>query len=136
MGYCLYGHELGPEISPLEAGLSWILRLEKDVDFIGKRALKNQRKEGGYRRLVGFVLGEKGIPRPGCGVYNEKGAGIGHVSSGTFSPSLQQGIGMAFVEPNYRKRGTGLQIEIRGKLRPSEVVRPPFVPSRVKKEEK
>ncbi len=136
MGYCLYGHELGPQISPLEAGLSWTLALEKEADFIGRDALLHQREEGTYRRLVGFKLLEKGIPRPDCEVHDERDRLVGIVSSGTFSPGLQQGIGLGFVEPEYRKRGKQLKIDIRGKRRRAQVVRLPFVKSRVKRVKK
>ena len=136
MGYCLYGHELGAEISPLEAGLSWTMALEKEADFIGRDALLRQRQEGTYRRLVGFKLQEKGIPRPDCKVHDDQDRLIGIVSSGTFSPGLQKGIGLAFVEPEFRKKGTELQIDIRTKGRRAQVVRLPFVKSRVKRGKK
>ena len=136
MGYCLYGHELGPEISPLEAGLSWTMALEKEADFSGRDVLLRQRQEGTYRRLVGFILQEKGIPRPDCSVHDVQGRPIGIVSSGTFSPGLQKGVGLAFVEPDFRKRGTKLQINIRTKGRRAQVVRLPFVESRVKRGKK
>ena len=133
MGYCLYGQELGQDISPLEAGLSWTLDLEKKNDFIGKNALSVMQGEGNYRRLVGFRMLERAIPRPGYKVCNHRGEEIGTVSSGTYSPSLEAGIGLAFVEPMFRKRETALKIDMRGKLRRAKVVRLPFVTSMVKK---
>ncbi len=133
MGYCLYGHELDQNITPLEARLSWTLELGKGHDFIGKKALLLKRQVGTYRGLAGFRLLEKGIPRPGYAVCNGQGERIGRVSSGTYSPSLEQGIGLAFVEPRFRKIGSSLQVNMRGKLRRAEVVRLPFLPSKLKK---
>ena len=133
MGYCLYGHELGQKITPLEARLAWTLELGKKNDFVGKKALLIKQKEGTYRGLVGFRMLEKGIPRPGYDICNGQGEKIGRVSSGTYSPSLEQGIGLAFVDPKFRKRGAALQVDMRGKLRRAKVVRLPFVPSKVRK---
>ena len=133
MGYCLYGQELDQNKSPLEAGLSWTLNLDKEDNFIGKNALLIKKKEGSYRRLVGFRMLERSIPRPGYTVCNCREEEIGTVSSGTYSPSLEAGIGLAFVEPRFKKRGAALKIDMRGKLRRAKVVRLPFVASKVKK---
>lgn len=133
MGYSLYGRELNEESNPLEAGLGWVLKLDKEEDFVGKQALLALQKEGKYRRRVGFKMSEKGIPRPQYSVCNEAGEQIGVVTSGTQSPTLEMGIGLARVEREARKRGTNLLIDMRGKLRRAEVVRLPFVPSRVKR---
>lgn len=133
MGYCLYGQELDQNKSPLEAGLSWTLKLDKEDDFIGKNALLIKKKERTYRSLVGFSMLERAIPRPGYTVCNCRGEEIGTVSSGTYSPSLEAGIGLAFVEPGFKKRGTALKIDMRGKLRRAKVVRLPFVASKVRK---
>ena len=133
MGYCLYGHELDQSITPLEARLSWTLELGKEHDFIGKKSLLLKRQAGTYRGLAGFRLLEKGIPRPGYAVCSGQGERIGRVSSGTYSPSLEQGIGLAFLEPRFRKIGSSLQVDMRGKLRRAEVVRLPFLPSKLKR---
>ncbi len=132
MGYCLYAHELGPERTPLEAGLAWTLAFGKPGGFIGKEALQQQ-AEGTYQRLVGLKLEEAGIPRPGFAVLDEGGKQVGTVSSGTYSPVLQKGIALAFVAPEYRHPGTQLQIDLRGKGRRVEVVKLPFVPPHLRR---
>lgn len=132
MGYCLYGHELGPERTPLEAGLAWTLALGKPGGFIGREALQQQ-AEGAYQRLVGLKLVEAGIPRPGFAVLDEGGKQVGTVSSGTYSPVLQKGIALAFIAPEYRHPGTQLQIDLRGKGRRAEVVKLPFVPPHLRR---
>ncbi|MBI2505434.1 MAG: glycine cleavage system aminomethyltransferase GcvT [Candidatus Latescibacteria bacterium] len=132
MGYCLYGHELSEERTPLEAGLAWTLSLGKPGDFVGKQALLEQQLRGGYQRLVGLKLIEQGIPRPEFTVLDYSGKAVGKVSSGTYSPVLQRGIALAFVAPHYRNPGAQLQLDLRGKARRATVVRLPFVPSRIK----
>lgn len=136
MGYCLYGHELSAERTPFEAGLGWSVSLGKEGEFIGREALKTQWEQGGYERLVGLKLAEQGIPRPDYQVLDEGGAPVGRVSSGTYSPVLQRGIALAYVDPRYRSPGTRLLIDLRGKARRAEVVRLPFVPSRIKRTRK
>lgn len=131
MGYCLYGHELCAEYTPLEAGLAWSVSLGKEPGFIGRDALRRQREQGGYLRLVGLKLAEPGIPRSNYQVLDDGGAAVGMVSSGTYSPVLQKGIALAFVAPQHRHPGTQLQIDLRGKSRRAEVVKLPFVPARV-----
>ncbi|MCC7264463.1 MAG: glycine cleavage system aminomethyltransferase GcvT [Candidatus Latescibacteria bacterium] len=133
MGYCLYGHELTPAITPLEAGLSWSLALDKEPGFVGREALRQQAQVGGFRRLVGLSLVEQGIPRPEYRVVDPQGREVGQVSSGTFSPGLQRGIALAYVEAGCHLPGTRLAVEVRGKPRWAEVVRTPFVPSRTKR---
>jgi aminomethyltransferase len=125
MKYALYGHELSPEITPLEAGLGWITQLAKP-GFIGRDALLRQKQEGVPRRLVGFRMTEAGVPRAGYPVF----AGdveVGCVTSGTMSPSLRIGIGLALVTPEHAAIGTPLQIGIRSRRVGAEVVRTPFV---------
>jgi aminomethyltransferase len=133
MGYCLYGHELSRQRSPLEAGLGWTVCLEKEPGFIGQGALRRQQAQGGYQRLVGLKLMEQGIPRPGCRVVGEGGGEVGQVSSGTYSPALQRGIALAYVGPEHRKPGTPLAVELRGKARRAEVVKPPFLRPQVRR---
>ena len=133
MGYCLYGHELDESVSPLQAGLGWTLRLDKATDFVGKAPLVEQKRVGLGRRLRGIRLMEKGIPRPGQSVEGGDGQTVGKLTSGTFSPTLKQGIGLAFIDRPYGGRGDKVFVDIRGKRCSAEIVRPPFVPSRVKK---
>lgn len=129
MGYCLYGHELSEEITPLEAGLDWVLSLGKKQPFPGRDRLRALRAAGGYRRLRGVKLVEKGIPRPGYTVQDEGGRPIGTVSSGTYSPTLQRGIALAFMEPEFVGAGEEVRVDLRGKLRAAEVCELPLVPS-------
>lgn len=132
MGYCLYGHELTPQITPLEAGLAWSLCLGKTPAFIGQAALRQLAGKGGYRRLVGLAMAEQAIPRPGYPVLDGAGNTVGQVSSGTFSPGLQQGIALAFVAPHCRRPGMPLAVGVRGTPRSAVVTRTPFVPARTK----
>lgn len=131
MGYALYGNELSENSNPLEAGLGWVIKLQKD-DFLGKAALKKQKDAGLSRKLVGIRLLERGVPRPHYRVLHE-GSGVGELTSGTFSPSLNTGIGLCYVSTEYAKPGTRLDVEIRKSNVPAEVVKPPFLTSRVKK---
>ncbi len=130
MGYPLYGHELNENTSPLEAGLSWVVHLNKD-DFIGKSSLEQQKNEGIPRRRIGFVLEGKGIPRQGY-TLTDGSQSIGEVTSGGYSTSLKKGIGLGLVQPGYQK-AENVFVEIRGKHIPATVKKPPFVPARVKK---
>lgn len=132
MGYCLYGHELSEDITPLEAGLARILGLDnsQDRDFIGREALLALRTRGGYRKLIGLSVEGRGVPRPGYEVLAD-GIGVGSVSSGTYSPTLRRGIALAFVDPAALACGR-LQVDIRRNLQPAEVTPLPMVPSRVR----
>ena len=130
MGYPLYGHELEEDITPLEAGLNWVVHLSKE-DFIGRDALMAQKKEGCPRRLTGFVLTDRGIPRESFPVLS-KGKRIGTVTSGGFSPTRSEGIGLAYVEPG----GVPDAVEIRGRSVPVCEETPPFVPSHTKLKKK
>jgi len=124
MGYALYGNDLDEGTTPLEAGLGWVVKLDKG-DFVGREALARQKEEGVKRRLVGFVLKERGFPRHGYGVEVD-GEPTGEVTSGVLSPSLGQGIGMAYVPAAAARPGTEIGIRIRDRAVPAEVVRPPF----------
>lgn len=130
MGYALYGHELSQDITPLEAGLGWVTKLDKG-DFTGAAALRKQKAAGVPRQLIHLKLTERGIPRDGYPVL-AGGKVIGKVTSGTQSPMLNQGIAMALVERGAVKVDDVVAVEIRGKPFAGMVVRPPFVPSRVK----
>jgi len=124
MGYCLYGNDIDDTTSPLEAGLGWITKFTKD--FTGKEVLEKQKAEGIKRKLAGIELTEKGIPRHGYEVLNQNNEVIGHVTSGTQSPSLRKPIGMAYVQLEYAKAGTEIFIKIRDKMVPAKVVKMPF----------
>jgi glycine cleavage system T protein (aminomethyltransferase) len=124
MGYILYGNDLDLEHTPLEAGLGWVVKLDKG-EFHGRDALKQQKVEGLRRRLIGFRLGERGFPRPGYEIHHADDA-VGHVTSGVLSPSLEVGVGLAYVPPEVSKVGTSVGVAIRGRTLPAEVVRPPF----------
>jgi len=124
-GYALYGHELSREISPLEAGLAWITKLDKE-DFVGKAVLVAQKAEGLPRRRVGLVMQERGIPREGYPVFvGDREVGV--VTSGTMSPSLKVGVALALVEPAFAQEETELEVAIRNRRMGAKVQRPPFV---------
>ncbi len=124
MGYCLYGNDIDDTTSPIEAGLGWITKFTKD--FTNSEGIKLQKKEGVNRRLKAFELDERGIPRQGYDIVDENGSKIGHVTSGTMSPSLKKGIGMGYVNKGHTKLGTKLFIQVRNKAVPATIVRLPF----------
>ena len=134
MGFCLYGSELNEQTTPLEAGLSWTLDLEKEANFVGAEALRAQRAAGGYRRLRGFRMLERGIPRADYPIFDQRGEPVGTVTSGTHSPVLGEGIGLAYLQRCAQKIGTQVYIDMKGKRQPAEVVKLPFVPSAPKKD--
>lgn len=127
MGYLLYGNDISEDISPLEAGAEWVVSLEKG-EFLGRAALLSQRAQGLARRLVGFELLEKAVPRHGFKILSAETQGqpIGDVTSGNLSPFLQKGIGLGYVLPSQAEPGTRILIDIRGKAVPAMVVKPPF----------
>ncbi len=122
---CLYGNDIDETTNPLEAGLSWITKLDKG-DFIGRDALKKVKEQGVTRRLVAFVLEETGFPRHGYKIFKD-GREVGQVTSGTVSPVLDKGIGMGYVQKEYSKIGTPIEIAIRNKMVPATIIKPPFV---------
>jgi aminomethyltransferase len=124
MGYALYGNDLSENDTPLEAGLGWVVKLDKP-DFIGKTALVLQKEKGVRKRLVGFLLKERGFPRHGYEVRFQ-GEPAGVVTSGTVSPMLDQGIGMAYIATEGSKAGSEIEIMVRDRPTRAEVVRPPF----------
>lgn len=124
MGMCLYGNDIDETTSPIEAKLGWITKFTKD--FINAEALKKEKENGPKRKLVAFEVTEKGIPRHGYDLLNADGDKIGHVTSGTMSPSLKKAIGMGYVETEYAKFGTEIYIQIRKKQVKAIVVKPPF----------
>ena len=121
----LYGHEINDETNPLEAGLSWVIKLDKPSDFIGKAALQKIKAEGLKRQIVGFKMIDKGIPRQGCPLTDGKNQ-IGFVTSGTFSPTLSVGIGLGYVPIGFSAIGTKFNIDIRGTQKLAEVTAVPF----------
>lgn len=125
MGYCLYGNDITDETSPLEAGLGWITKFTKA--FINSEALQAQKEAGVTKRLVGFKMIDRGIPRQGYEICDENENVIGEVTSGTMSPSLNIGVGLGYVSSGMHKSGTEVFIKIRNKLVKAEVSRPPFV---------
>ncbi len=124
MGMCLYGNDIDETTSPIEAKLGWITKFNKD--FINADALKKEKEVGTKRKLVVFEVLDKGIPRQGYDLLNADGDKIGHVTSGTMSPSLKKAIGMGYVKTDYAKFGTELFIQIRKKLVKAIIVKPPF----------
>jgi len=126
MGFCLYGNDIDEHTSPLEAGLGWITKFTPGNDFINREAMEQQKINGISRRLVGFQLEERGIPRQHYPILDLSGNPLGEVTSGTLSPMLGEGIGMGYVPPEHAAPGTGILIGIRNKQIPAVVRRPPF----------
>jgi len=127
MGFCLYGNDIDDTTSPLEAGLGWITKITDDRKFIDREFLAMQQKEGVTRRLRGFVMAERGIPRHDYHLYNAEGARIGSVTSGTMSPVLNQGIGLGYVAKEYAAFGTRIYVGIRDKKIAADIVKLPFI---------
>ncbi|MBI2619157.1 MAG: glycine cleavage system aminomethyltransferase GcvT [Ignavibacteriales bacterium] len=125
MGYCLYGNDIDQTTHPLEAGLGWITKIDKG-EFVGRPALVAATNKGLARKLVGFTLPDRNLARHGYEL-KKNGKSIGQVTSGTFSPTLQKGVGLGFVSPDSAMPGTVLTVDIRGKEIPATVVSLPFV---------
>jgi aminomethyltransferase len=126
MGYCLYGNDINEETSPIEAGLGWITKLIDKKDFIGKALLEKQKKEGVEKRLKGFAMIDRGIPRQHYEVVDASGKTIGEVTSGTMSPMMKQGIGMAYLSKGFWKTDTEIFIRIRNKDLKARIVNLPI----------
>jgi aminomethyltransferase len=124
MGYPLHGHELGPGITPLQAGLGWVVGWDKPA-FAGREALLAEKERGPHRRLGGILLSDRQVPRAECPVLIG-GEGAGEVTSGNVSPILERGIALAFLPPG-TKPGTSVEVDIRGRTASGEVVKPPFI---------
>ena len=124
MGFCLYGNDINDNTSPLEAGLGWITKFNKD--FTNSEALKKQKEEGVKKKLVGFELTERGIPRHDYEITDKDGNVIGIVTSGTMAPSLNKGIGLGYVPAEYAAEGSQIFIRIRKNDIPAQVVKLPF----------
>ena len=126
MGFCLYGNDLDDTTSPIEAGLGWITKFVDGKSFTNRAMLEKQKAEGTVRKLVGFEMIDRGIPRHGYELVDEDGGKIGIVTSGTMSPMRKIGIGMGYVKPEYSKLGTEIFIDMRGRKLKAVLVRPPF----------
>ena len=124
MGYCLYGNDINEETSPEEANLRWITKV--DTSFIGHEIIDKQIKKGSKRKLIGFKLIEKSIPRSGYEVFNINSKLIGKVTSGTFSPVLKKGIGLAYLD-SVNIKDDLIYIKIRNNLSKAEIVKTPFI---------
>ena len=124
MGYCLYGNDLNESTSPIEAGLGWITKFNKE--FTNSEYLKNEKENGPERRLVAFETIERGIPRKDYEIFSDTEKLIGFVTSGTMSPSFSKGIGLGYINTNYSKIDNYVFIKIRDKLIKSIIVKLPF----------
>ncbi len=124
MGFCLYGNDIDDTTSPIEAGLGWITKFSKS--FVNSENLAAQKENGVERKLVGFEMIERGIPRHDYEIVDAEGTLIGKVTSGTQSPSLQKGIGMGYVKTAFSKIGTDIYIKIRDNKVLARVVKMPF----------
>jgi aminomethyltransferase len=126
MGFCLYGNDIDDTTSPLEAGLGWITKLGKEASFPSKETFQKQKEEGIKRKLVGFEMVDKGIPRHHYEICDKDGAAIGYVTSGTQSPSLGKALGMGYVQLDHSAIDTQVFIKVRDKLLAAKVVKIPF----------
>ncbi|HMP94394.1 MAG TPA: glycine cleavage system aminomethyltransferase GcvT, partial [Phnomibacter sp.] len=124
MGYCLYGNDIDDTTSPLEAGLGWVTKFTKP--FTASEFLKTQKEEGVSRKLVGFEMIDRGIPRHGYPITDAAGNPLGVVTSGTQAPSLGKAIGMGYVANGFNAIGNEIFVEVRGKLLKAQVVKMPF----------
>ncbi len=124
MKYMLYGNDIDAATNPIEAGLGWVVKLNKG-NFIGRGPIEKMKTEGPKRKLAAFEMLEKSIPRKGCLIYTATQK-AGEVTSGTFSPSLEKGVGLGYVPSILSAVGTKLEIDIRGKKSPAAVVPAPF----------
>jgi aminomethyltransferase len=126
MGFSLYGNDIDDTTTPLEAGLGWITKFTAGKDFIGRDILEKQKAAGVTRKLCGFELLERGIPRHGYDIVDEAGEVIGTVTSGTMSPTQKIGVGLGYVKLENAALGSKIYIKIREKAIAAEVVKPPF----------
>lgn len=127
MGYCLYGNDIDDTTSVIEAGLGWITKLKKNADFPSKAIFAKHRKDGVARKLVGFTVNDRRVPRHGYPVCNAEGGEIGVVTSGTMSPSLQIPIGMAYVPADLSSPGATIWVKAGSKLLEGTVTALPFI---------
>jgi len=127
MGYCLYGNDIDDTTSPLDAGLGWITKLKKEGDFSSKEIIKRHKKRGGKKRLVGFKVDDRRVPRKDYAIFDNEMNLIGNVTSGTLSPSLELPIGMGYVNVANKKKGTSLKIQAGKRILNAVVCSVPFV---------
>lgn len=126
MAFSLYGNDIDDTTSPLEAGLGWITKFVDGNDFVNREALEQQKAEGITKKLVGFEMEERGIPRHDYPIVDKDGNTIGRVTSGTQSPSLKKAIGLGYVPKELSQPDTRIYVQIRGKNIPARVVKTPF----------
>jgi glycine cleavage system T protein (aminomethyltransferase) len=131
-GLPLYGNDIDDTVTPLEAGLNFIVKLDKGAQFVGEAALKQQKLDGPKRRLVGFKLTDQGFPRHGYDVYLD-GKKVDTVRSGTVSPTLNVGIGTTYLPAGKHQPGTKIEVDCRGTKVAGEVVKMPFVENRTRR---
>ena len=124
MGFCLYGNDIDDTTSPLEAGLGWVTKFNKE--FTNSAALASQKADGVKQKLVGFEMIDRGIPRHDYEIVDADGNNIGKVTSGTQSPSLQKAIGLGYVKTGFAKEGAEIFIKIRDNAIKAQIVKPPF----------
>ena len=128
MGFCLYGNDIDDTTSPIEAGLGWITKFAEGKNFIDREIMEKLKSEGVTRRLKGFVMEEKGIPRHDYEIVDNEGNVIGRVTSGTMSPVLKQGIGMGYVNSDFlKKKDDNIAIRIRNRDIKAKIVKTPFI---------
>lgn len=127
MGFCLYGNDIDDTTSPIEAGLGWITKFVDHKSFIDKEYMLKQKEEGVSKRLRGFVMIDRGIPRKDYEIVNEADEVIGRVTSGTQSPVLSKGIGMGYINKGYTKFDTEIYIKVRNRKLKAKVIKVPFI---------
>lgn len=126
MGFCLYGNDLNDTTSPLEAGLGWITKFVEGKNFVSRAILEKQKAEGVQRKLIGFEMIDRGIPRAGYDLVTADGEKIGTVTSGTMSPTRKIGIGMGYVKTEHSKKDNEIYLDVRGRKLKAVIVKPPF----------
>ena len=127
MGYCLYGNDIDDTTSPIEAGLGWITKFTDSKQFIDKELFLKQKNEGVSRRLKGFEMIDRGIPRHGYEIVDVDGNLIGIVTSGTQSPVLEKGIGMGYISNAFCSLGSEIFVLVRNKRLKARIVKMPFI---------
>ncbi|MFO7828960.1 MAG: glycine cleavage system aminomethyltransferase GcvT [Bacteroidales bacterium] len=125
-GFCLYGNDIDDTTSAIEGGLGWITKFVDGNDFIDREKWQKQKEEGVEKRLKGFIMEDRGIPRQHYKVVDAEGNEIGEVTSGTMSPMIKKGIGMAYLKKGFWKADTEIFIEVRNKKLKAKVAKPPF----------
>ncbi|MFO7842912.1 MAG: glycine cleavage system aminomethyltransferase GcvT [Bacteroidales bacterium] len=125
-GFCLYGNDIDDTTSAIEGGLGWITKFVEGNDFIDREKWQKQKEEGVEKRLKGFIMEDRGIPRQHYKVVDAEGNEIGEVTSGTMSPMIKKGIGMAYLKKGFWKADTEIFIQVRNKKLKAKVAKPPF----------